>query len=155
VVGAPVDDAGFDGLGFEVLGEGLVDECGDLVVGGEAQGDELAAGEFVDVGAVCGRQERGEAEALFEADDAVLYFEGAVAGEASHYEEDDGHDDPPEMGVAIGGPGVDGDVDGEDEVEDESRDEKEVKRGVEAGVVLEVLRCCHSVPPRDVWAASA
>lgn len=36
VVGAPVDDALFDGFGFEALGDGLVDEGGKLGVGGEA-----------------------------------------------------------------------------------------------------------------------
>ena len=52
VVGAPVVDAGFDGFGFEALGEGFVDERGKFFVGGEAQGDELRRGELVDVIAV-------------------------------------------------------------------------------------------------------
>ena len=41
VVATPVDDALLDGLWFEVLREGLAEECGKLVVGGEAKGDEL------------------------------------------------------------------------------------------------------------------
>ena len=36
VVGTPVDDALLDGFGFEVLGEGFVDEGGEFGVGGEA-----------------------------------------------------------------------------------------------------------------------
>jgi hypothetical protein len=155
VVGAPVDDAGFDGLGLEVLGEGFVDEVGNFGVGGEAEGDELTGGELVDVGAVGGWEERGEAEALFEADDAVLHLHGAFARDAGHDEEYDGHDDPPDMFVAVGGPSVDGDVDGEDEIEGEEGDDEEVKGGVEAGVVLDVLRGRHCVPPKDVWRASA
>ena len=50
VVGAPVGDGLFDGFGFELLGEGAVGEGGDLFVGGEAEGDELADGELVEVG---------------------------------------------------------------------------------------------------------
>ncbi len=79
IVGAPVDDALLDGFGFEVLGEGFADEGGELGVGGEAEGDELGDGELVDVGAVLGGEQRGEAETLFEADDAVLHLEGAAA----------------------------------------------------------------------------
>ena len=41
IVATPVDDALLDGLWFEVLREGLAEECGKLVVGGEAKGDEL------------------------------------------------------------------------------------------------------------------
>ena len=76
VVAAPVDDALLDGFGFEVLGEGFADEGRELGVGGEAEGDELLDGELIDVGAVFGREERGEAETLFEANDAVLHFDG-------------------------------------------------------------------------------
>lgn len=55
VVGAPVGDGLFDGFGFELLGEGTVSEGGDLFVGGEAERDELANGELVEVGKiVCG-----------------------------------------------------------------------------------------------------
>ena len=90
-----------------------------------------------------GREEGGEAKALFEADDAVLHFEGTAAGDACHDEEDDGHDDPPEMCVLVAGPVVNGDVDAEDEVEQEHGQEKEVKGRIEAGVVLEVLRSGH------------
>ena len=104
VVGAPVDDALLDGLGLEVLGEGLADEGGEFGVGGEAEGDELFDGELVDVGAVFGGEERGETETLFEADNAVLDAEGAAASDACHDEEDDGHDDPPEMSVLVAGP---------------------------------------------------
>ena len=55
VVGAPVDDALFDGFGFEALGDGLVNEGGEFGVGGEAEGDDLLDVELVDVGEVSGR----------------------------------------------------------------------------------------------------
>jgi len=97
VVGSPCGDVLFDGFGFEVLGEGFVDEGGDLGVGGEAEGDELGGGELVDVGEVGGGEQSGEAKALFEADDAVLDSEGVASALLGHDEEDEGHDDPPEV----------------------------------------------------------
>jgi hypothetical protein len=54
VVASPVDDALLDGLGLEVLGEGLADESGEFVVGGEAEGDQLFDRELIDVGAIFG-----------------------------------------------------------------------------------------------------
>jgi hypothetical protein len=146
VVGAPGGDALLDGLGLEVLGEGFVDEGGELGVGGEAESDELLDGELVDVGAVGGGEERGETEALFEADEAVLHFDGAVASDACHDEEDDGHDNPPQMRVRVAGPIVNGDVDGEDEVEQKQGQNEEVKGRVPARVVLEALRGGHWSP---------
>jgi hypothetical protein len=146
VVGAPGGDALLDGFGLEVLGEGFVDQGGELGVGGETESDELLDGELVDVGAVGGGEERGETEALFEADDAVLDFHGAPASDACHDEEDDGHDDPPEMEMPVDRPVVDGRVDGEDEVEQKQGHDDEVKGWVEAGVVLEVLRGGHWNP---------
>lgn len=143
VVGSPVNDGLLDGLGIHVFGEGAVGEVGELGVGGEAEGDELGDGELVDVSAVCGGEECLEAETLFEADDAVLGFEGGATGCAGYQEEDDGHDDPPEIGVLVSGPSVNGDVDGEDEVEQEQGKDDEVKEWVEPGVVLEVLRGGH------------
>lgn len=44
LVCSPVGDGLLDGFGLEPLGEGFVDEGGKLVVGGEAEGDELAGG---------------------------------------------------------------------------------------------------------------
>ena len=119
IVGAPVNDALLDGLGLQVLSEGPADEGWDFGIGGEAEGDELVDGEFVDVRAVFGGEERGEAEAFFEANDAVLHFDGAAASDACHDEEDEGHDNPPQMRVLVAWPIVNGDVDGEDEVEQE------------------------------------
>jgi hypothetical protein len=144
VVGAPVDDGRLDGLGLHVFGEGAVGEFGELGVGGEAEGDELGYGELVDVGAVCGGEECLEAKTLLEADDAVLGFEGGVTGCAGYQEKDDGHYDPPEIGVLVGGPSVDGDVDREDEVEQEQRKDDEVKEWEEAGVIFEVLWGGHT-----------
>jgi hypothetical protein len=148
VVAAPVDDALLDGFGFEVLGEGFADECGELGVGGEAQGDELFDGELIDVGAIFGGKEGLEAETLFEADDAVLNSESLGSGDTSQHEEDDGHDDPPEEESAVFGPVMDGDVDGEDQVEKEHGQNEEVKRRIETRVVLEVLRSGHGSPLR-------
>lgn len=117
VVATPVDDALFDGFGLEVLGEGFVDECGELIIGGEAEGDELLAAEIVDVGPLFGGKKRMESETLFKADDAVLNDKGAVAGATGHDEEDERHGDPPEEKNPVLGPVMDGDIDGEDEVE--------------------------------------
>lgn len=122
-----------------------MDEGGKLVVGGEAQGDELGRGELVDVLAICGGDEGGEAEALFEADDAVLNRECAFPADTGHHEEDDGQDNPPDVGVLVGGPVVDGEVDGEDDVEQEQRKNDEVKRRKIAGMILEVLRRWHEL----------
>ncbi len=146
VVASPVDDALLDGLGLEVLGEGLADKSGQFVVGGEAEGDELFDRELMDVGAIFGWKECLEAEALLEANNAVLNDEGAVPGAAGHDEEDDGHGDPPEMESPVIRPVVDGDVDGEDEVQQKHGQDKEVKGRIEAHVVLEVLRSRHWNP---------
>jgi len=72
-----------------------------------------------------------------------LSFEGAAAGVASHQDEDDGHDDPPEMLVLICGPSVDGDVDGEDQVENKQGDDGEVEERVVAAVIFQRLRSGH------------
>ncbi len=84
-------------------------------------------------------------EALFADDDAVLSFESAATGAVGHKKEDDSHDDPPAMGVLVGGPVVDGDVDGEDEVQEEQGDDDEVEERVEAGVILQALRRGHGL----------
>ena len=139
VVGAPVDDALLDGLGFEVLGQGFADEGWELGVGGEAERDELRDGELVDVGAVFGGEESCKAETLFETDDAVLHFDGPAASDAGHDEEDDGHGDPPEMSVFVAGPGVHGGIYGEDEVEQEQGQHEEMKERIPARIVFVVL----------------
>jgi len=59
-----------------------VEEGGELGVGGETERNELLDGELVDVSAVGGGEERGETEALFEADDTVLHFDGSAASDA-------------------------------------------------------------------------
>jgi hypothetical protein len=146
VVASPVDDALLDGFGLEVLSEGPVSQSGEFVVGGEAERDELLDGELIDVGAIFGRKECGEAEALFEADDSILCPESLGSGDTSHHEEDDGHDNPPEEENAVLGPMVDGDVDGEDQVKQEHGQDKEMKGRIEARVVLEVLRSGHGSP---------
>jgi len=117
MVWAPVDDALLDGLRIKVLGYGLTGEGGELVVGGEAKGYELARLKFSDQMVLVRGEECCEAEALFETDDSILGLEGAATAIAGDQDEDDSHDDPPEMEVRVLGPVVDGDVDGETEVE--------------------------------------
>jgi hypothetical protein len=143
IVGAPVGDMLFDGFGFEALGEGFVDEGGKLVVGGEAEGDELLRGEFLDVTELGDGKNGGEAEALFEADDAVLQLQVVHSALGREAQERCGDDDPPEEQVTVPWPVVDGGVDGEDEVEHQNWEHEEVHEGIEAVVVLEVLRSGH------------
>ena len=146
VVAAPVDDALFDGFWFEVLGEGFADEGWEFGVGCEAEGDELFEGELVDVRAVFGGQECGEAQALFEADDTILNGNSAAASDACHDEEDDGHDDPPEVEAPVRWPVMDGGVDGDDEVEQKQRHNDEMKERIPARVIAEVLWSGHRSP---------
>jgi len=115
VVGAPGLNAGFDLLFGEVLAEGTFGEGGELGVGGEAEGDELALGEGV--GGGVGHAESGEAETLFEADEAVLCLEGGVAGVAGDEEESDGEDDPEDGEVDVPGVILDRVEDGETQVQ--------------------------------------
>jgi hypothetical protein len=141
VVGPP---AGGDGLLDlflgEVVVEGALDQGGQFRVGGEAQADELGRGEGLAAGEVFGGEERGEAQALFEADDAVLHCDGVQAGAADGQQQDDGHQDPPKEEVAMVRPVMDGVGDGEDNVEQQDGRDEEVPGGIEAGVVLVVLR---------------
>jgi hypothetical protein len=132
-----------DGFGLEILSEGFADEGREFVVRGEAKGNELLNAEVVDVCALFGGKKRVEAEALFESDEAVLNLKGAVARTAGDYEEDKGHDDPPEKKNPVLRPVVDGDVDGEDEVKQQHGQDEEVKRWIDAAVVLKILRGRH------------
>lgn len=84
VIGTPVDDGILDGFLIHVFCEGSVGELGEFVIGGEAEADELGDGELINMRAVSFGEQRVEAEALFEADDAVLGFEGGLAGVAGH-----------------------------------------------------------------------
>ncbi len=151
VVGAPGGDGLLDLLAVEVFGGGALGEGGYFGVGGEAEADELVDGEGIDEVELVFVEEVGEAELFFEANEAVLIFEGVSAGDAGHEEEDDGHDDPPEMGVGEAWPGVDGGVDGGDEVEQQQGHQDEVERGVEARVVLERLRHRHRSDDSAGW----
>lgn len=148
VIAAPLDDALLDGFGFEVLGKGLADEGGEFGVGGESESGELFDGEFVDVGAVFGWKKCAEAEAFFEADDAVLDDKSAVTEAKPHYHEDQGHDDPPEMGVLVARPVMHCYINREDEVQQEHGQDEEVIGRIEAAMVLEVLRSRHWSPLR-------
>ena len=73
----------------EVFVEGALDQAGELVVGGKAEADDLADGECLAAGEQVGGQQRGEAEFLFEANDAVLGDQGVGAGFADGQESDD------------------------------------------------------------------
>ena len=128
----------------EVFGYGALGQGGNFGVRGEAQADELIDGQGVDEVELVFGEKVGEAELLFEADDAVLIFESIAAREAGQDEENDGHDDPPEVAVSEEGPGVDGRVDCEAEIQEEKRKDEEVKGRIEARVVLEGLRLSHS-----------
>lgn len=143
VIATPVDDTSFNVFGLEVLGERFTEERREFAVGGEAEGNELFDGELVDVGAFFGGEKSGEAEAFFEADDTVLCSETSLARDASHYEEDGRHEDPPKVKSPVSWPVVNGDVDGEDKIEQEYRQNEEVKRRVPACMVLEVLCWGH------------
>ena len=139
VVGTPVGDAFLDGLGLEILREGLVDEGGEFLVGGEAQGDELPDGELLDVGEFAGPEKRLKAETLFEADDAVLELEVVDAALGSEDEKGDREDDPPDGDMRVGGPMADGVPNGEDYVEHGDGKDEEVDEWVHAAMVLQVL----------------
>jgi hypothetical protein len=146
VVGSPVDDVLFDGFPVEILAECFSGQGGEFFVGGEAEAYELVDGEFADSGAVFEREELGEAQALFEADDAVLGVEGGAAAEAGHHEEDDGHDDPPDVEPGVVRPVMNGAVDGDDEVQKEHGQDKEMEGRVPAEVVFIALRGGHNSP---------
>jgi hypothetical protein len=146
VVGAPVDDVLLDGFGFEALSDGLVDEGGELGVGGEAEGDDLLDVELLNVGEVGGREESGETELLFKTDNAVLNFEVVHAGLRGEYDECSGDHDPPEMKIAVMMPVLDSNGDGDDEVDEEDGKYEEVHGWVEATMVLEALGSGHDVP---------
>ena len=111
VVAPPTNDCLLDGFGVKLLTEAFFDEGWEFGVGGEAQGDEAAQAEVVDAGLFCRRQQGGESEPLFEADDPVLQLEIIDAALEGEDEECEGDDDPPEMQVAVFGPMVDGEVD--------------------------------------------
>jgi hypothetical protein len=152
VVRAPVGDTLLDLLAVEVFGYGALGEGGDFGVGGEAEAYELVDGEGVDEAELVFREEVGEAELLFEADEAVLVLEPVAAEDAGHDEEQDRHDDPPQVHGDVAGPGVDGRVDREDQIQQQRRQDEEVKRRVEARVIFERLQLGHSCDDSSGWA---
>lgn len=116
---------------------------GELCVRGEAQSDELGEGEGVDESELAVGQEVGEPQLLFEPDEAVLRAQCGHAADAGHGEEDNGHGDPPEVGVLVTRPGVDGCIDGEAQVEQQHGNDEEVEERVEARVVFVGLWLSH------------
>lgn len=143
MVGPPVDDALLDGFGFEVLGEGAMHQGGEFGVGGEAEGDELAGGELVDVGKLVGRDQGGYAEPFFEADDPVLRSDCILAAEKSQKDERQRHDDPPKIKVAMCWPVMDGGVNREHEIEDKERHQDEMEGRIAANMIAGALRFGH------------
>ena len=155
VVGAPGGDELLDLLAVEVFGDGAVGQGGYFGVGGEAEADELVDGEGVEEAELVFGEKVGEAELLFEADKAFVVLEGVGAKEAGHGEEDDRHQDHPQVDDDVVGPGVHGHEDGEDHVEEQQRRDEEVKGWVEARVVLERLWLSHSCDDNAGWAAAS
>ncbi len=64
VVGTPFLDAFLDLLAIEVVLESLLGELNDLVVGSEAESDELIFREFVDLGVPLGGREGLQTDSL-------------------------------------------------------------------------------------------
>src|SRR5271169_711136 len=79
IVGTPLLDCFFDVGGGELLVQCAGGQGGKFGVGGEAQSDELRFGKFRDAGTKSGIEQGREAQSFFQADDAVLYFEGVEA----------------------------------------------------------------------------
>ncbi len=133
MIGPPCLDGGLDLLPVPVAGDGFLRKGGDFVVGGEAEADKLAFGEFGDL-------VRGELVAqtktLFEADDAVLHFEGVKAHFKGQQEESHGHRDGDNGGVGRIGPRV---FHGENHVDEQDGGEQEMKPGIPLDVTLEAL----------------
>lgn len=143
VVGAPVCDGLLDLFGGEVFREGAAGERGEFGVGGEAEGDELGLGEGLGEGEFSGSKQGAEAQAFFEADEAVLCFEGGSAAAAGQNDERDRHHNPPEEEFAVLRPVMNGRVDGEDEIGEENGKQDVMEGWVETGVVVVVLTFGH------------
>jgi len=120
-----------------------VDEGGDLFVGGEAERDELAGGELVDVGQLIGWKQGGETKALFKTNDAVLQLEVVDATFEGEDEERDGDEDRPVAEPGIFMPKVNGDPDGGSHIGDENGKDEEMDGGIDAVVVGVALRSGH------------
>jgi len=143
-------DALFDFFAAEPLFQRQFDEGGDFRVRGEAESDELVFGELGDAAFELFREEHGEAQALFEADDAVLDLERVEALLEQNDDERNGnHDEPDGDEQVVGAWGEDAadeDRNSENEGGEEETAGDGVVGGVEAAVVLEALRFTH-----DEW----
>jgi len=138
VVGAPALDAFLDLLAVEVVFEGLLGEFDHFVVGGKTEADELVLGEAIDLRVPFGGGEGLQAEAFFEADDAILNLEGIGAHLDPGDEDGDREDQEPSGMDVVVVIEVD---EGEQEVGDQDEEEEEVEGRIEPTVVLQVL-CC-------------
>jgi hypothetical protein len=137
VVGAPGLDALLDLLAGEVLFKGLLGQFDDFLVGGEAKADQLVFRELVDLRVPFGRSQGLEAEALLEADDAVLDLEGIGAQLEDGDPDGDGKNHEPsteeiEIPICVKPSHV--------QVDCQDSGKNHVKRRIDAAVVLEVLR---------------
>jgi len=145
VVGAPGLDALLDLLAVELLLQGLLGEFHDFVVGGKAEADQLVFSKVVDLRVPLGRGQGLQAKALFEADDAVLYFERITAQFSEGNEHGDGEDHHP-----LGKPAemLERVAAHDEQVHGENGGEDKVVGGVVPGMVLETLRrgITHAYP---------
>ena len=94
-----------------------MDEAGEFAVGGEAECDELRDLKLVDVRLIGCGEDGGEAEALFEADYAILDFEGVETDFGGEEDQDQRHEDEPGTDVGMSGVVVVAEVAGDEEVE--------------------------------------
>lgn len=75
LVGAPAPDPFLDLLPIQIVLKGLFGQLHHLVIVGEAQSDELVLSKLVNLRMPFLRRERLQAQALFEADHAILYLD--------------------------------------------------------------------------------
>ena len=137
MVGAPLLDGFLDFFGRKLFVESSGGEGREFVVGGEAEGDQLGFGEFGDAGTESGVEQGGKTEALFEADDVVLDFEGIETNFENGDRGGEGGED--EEGGVESGETNEMD-DGGKQDDGKCGQDEEVEEGIEALVVGEILR---------------
>ncbi len=94
-VGQPGLNGLFDLFRGEIFGESATDQRRKFGVGGKAEGDELRQRKDLGGGGFCGGEQARIAEALFEADKAVLDALGIGAGFEAGEEQGGGDEDDP------------------------------------------------------------
>jgi hypothetical protein len=145
VIRAPGLDHLFDAFACDDLfREDFARESGKFGVAGEAERDQLAAGEFGDARFQIVWQELLHAQTLFQPDDPILHFHREGAGEKDSYQQGRGgeHGD-----AAIEGKSeVDEAVNGPAEVNDQGGGREKMKRGNILRVVRKVLFSHETFP---------